>query len=502
MSAIQKYSEVVKSLEFCDDFGDGPLLMGHFTTDRSFIAVVSLLGGFVAMAGLGIPGALFVAFAALNDLSYSGKVEADNDDEGSPDPEVTVVAGAIDVASVSVGEPIDHSADAGNMVAVAPSMVHSKILCTIEVLGRDPYQSMGLIGGQRTGKTWLAALHAQNVKRKRGTKIIYINLMDALGDAADDWSHADICITCHLRKLSPHEAKKMIDYVVSVVNDFFNELNQILVFDEWVGFTSTANQWPKKASQEAAAAAIESKEAKVYIEPEGLGTSAIDLMNLVMAVVGELTQSGKKQAKAVWLLSPMVKAGAMEPQGLIIKQVQPLAVAISKDESVSWKHPITGDIQEIGFDDAGYRASIQNMGLPPIESIPKMDCVRMLYAKGTWYSLDNLPKLEQMPAARSPSPSIAPPSSITEHWESDEPIEVGAVEVEQSHPLADKFDRLESLMDGKDSLPIREIQRAFSCKSDEAQQIAQMFCFKQKSTYRFSQLTNPNGTLSKSIERV
>ena len=107
-----------------------------------------------------------------------------------------------------------------------------------------------------------------------------------------------------------------------------------------------------------------------------------------------------------------------------------------------------------------------------------------------------------MPETRSPSPSIAPPSSITEPWESDEPIEVGAVEVEQSHPLADKFDRLESLMDGKDSLPIREIQRAFSCKSDEAQQIAQMFCFKQKSTYRFSQLTNPNGTLSKSIERV
>ena len=100
----------------------------------------------------------------------------------------------------------------------------------------------------------------------------------------------------------------------------------------------------------------------------------------------------------------MVKAGAMESQGLIIKQVQPLAVAISKDESVSWKHPITGDIQEIGFDDAGYRASIPNMGLPPIESIPKMDCVRMLYAKGTWYSLDNLPKLEQVP-------TIAPPPS-------------------------------------------------------------------------------------------
>jgi hypothetical protein len=140
-------------------------------------------------------------------------------------------------------------------------------------------------------------------------------------------------------------------------------------------------------------------------------------MNLVMAVTGELCQSGKKQAKAIWLLSPMVKAGSMEPQGLVIKEVQPMVVAISKDESVSWTHPVTGLTQEIGFDDAGYRASIPNMGLPSIESIPKMDCVRMLYAKGTWYSLDNLPKLEQMPKSETRSPSqtmgnpIVPPSS-------------------------------------------------------------------------------------------
>ncbi len=298
-------------------------------------------------------------------------------------------------------------------VAAAPSMVHSKVLCPIEVLGRDPYQSMGVIGGQRTGKTYTAALHTQNVKRKLGAKIIYINLMDAIGDAADDWSHADICITCHLRKLPQAKARAMIEHVTSVVEGFFNDLNQILVFDEWVGFTSKSNQWPKKASQEAAAAAIESREAKCYIAPEGIGTSAIELMNLVMAVTGELCQSGKKQAKAIWLLSPMVKAGSMEQQGLVIKEVQPMVVTITKDRSVSWTHPTTGQAQEIGFDDAGYRASISNLGLPPIESIPKMDCVRMLYTKGTWHSLDNLPQLERAPETRSLSPSIAPPPSST-----------------------------------------------------------------------------------------
>lgn len=434
-------------------------------------------------------------------------------------------------------------------VAAAPSIVHSKVLCPIEVLGRDPYQSMGVIGGQRTGKTYTAALHTQNVKRKLGAKIIYINLMDAIGDAADDWPHADICITCHLRKLPQGKAQAMIEHVTSVVNDFFNDLNQILVFDEWVGFTSKSNQWIKKASQEASAAAIESKEAKTYIAPEGLGTSAIDLMNLVMAVTGELCQSGKKQAKAIWLLSPMVKAGSMEQQGLVIKEVQPMVVAISKDRSVSWTHPTTGQSQEIGFDDAGYRASIPNMGLPTIESIPKMDCTRMLYVKGTWYSLDNLPQLERTPTSapehRSPSPSIAPLSSeptqklgpgsqsweyITqgtdreaieveasptdEPWEVDEPIEVDAVEVprtdnvvpfksRQEHPLQDKLDRLYALLEGEDSITVKEIQKKLKLGSSlEAQQLAQIFCMKQKSSYRFGQKTNANGTVSYFIEAV
>lgn len=72
-TAIERYSDIAKNLEFCDDFGDTPVFMAHFTRDRSLIGVLSILGGFIAMAGLGIPGALFVGFAALNDLTYTGK---------------------------------------------------------------------------------------------------------------------------------------------------------------------------------------------------------------------------------------------------------------------------------------------------------------------------------------------------------------------------------------------------------------------------------------------
>jgi hypothetical protein len=56
-----------------------------------------------------------------------------------------------------------------------------------------------------------------------------------------------------------------------------------------------------------------------------------------------------------------------------------------------------------------------NLGLMPIEKVPHMEVDRMMCLKSTWYSLDNLPALEQVsaPETRSPSPSIAPqPSSI------------------------------------------------------------------------------------------
>ena len=160
MSAIQKYSDVVKRIEFCDDFGEGPLLLGHITTDRSIIAVVSLLGGFVAMAGLGFPGALFVAFAALNDLSYSGNVEAD-DEDNNPKTEVTTVDGAIDVVSVSVDESIAPG------VAVAPSMQHivSPVWNPAQDLGENP-QSALIVGVPGSGKGILISNAIRVLKAK------------------------------------------------------------------------------------------------------------------------------------------------------------------------------------------------------------------------------------------------------------------------------------------------------------------------------------------------
>ncbi len=100
--------------------------------------------------------------------------------------------------------------------------------------------------------------------------------------------------------------------------------------------------------------------------------------------------------------------------------------------------------------------------------------------------------------------SFNPPRDRLERaWEAEQPIEVDAVEVEQSHPLADKFDRIESLLEDADIITVKDIQKKLKVStSEKAQQLAQMFCFKNKSRYRFGQKANPNGTVSYFIETV
>ena len=226
MSAIQKYSDVVKGIEFCDDFGEGPLLLGHITTDRSIIAVVSLLGGFVAMAGLGIPGALFVAFAALNDCRYAGKVEADDEHT-----EVTAVDGAIDVASVSVDESI-----APGVAAAAPSMSVVNGVETIAPrdiatdLGNNP-QSALVFGTPGAGK----GMNISNAIRTLRAKLpnVTVMMVDPKGDKKERgyWeSQVDIFESRSLLKSSPRSSAEWMMRCIEKFQDIDGP--KLLVWDE------------------------------------------------------------------------------------------------------------------------------------------------------------------------------------------------------------------------------------------------------------------------------
>ena len=488
MSAIQKYSDIAKNLEFCEDFGEGPLLLGHFTQDRSLIGVISLLGGFIAMAALGIPGALLVAFAAFNDLSYTGKdgkpIEASNGTRTEPttiaQPDIQPTEIILDVESIEV--QTTHIPNVESVVmpepiaaipeATRPSYGESRVTSPMDKLLASPFQSRAFFGAQRTGKSYLAAVTSQQMHLLR-TKVFHVNLHSFGSEDLTYWTHAR-SVTGDMGHMDEYEVLDLIARAIAVVKEFTRTPNALLIFDEVTLTGSKNNPYAE------------------FLQP---------LLKMVASSCSELASTGKKRKQAIWTISPDFVAGELVQEVKAIKSLAITFVAIPPGKTLDWEG------QAIGFHSESFGNVQRNF--PALKDAPRMDVDRMVFIDAIWYDLGILPKLIHIDA--KPEPIETSTKSILvetikaveiEHWEADRAIEVNKVEPTKPHLLSDKFERLDTLMDGKDSLPIREIQRAFGCLSEEAQQIAQMYCFNKKSIYRFSQFTNSNGTLSKSIERL
>lgn len=288
----------------------------------------------------------------------------------------------------------------------------------LDLITSEPFQSLATIGGQRSGKTYLLSLVTAKLKATIGTKIIYINLYDPNHDAHEDWGHADVCITGHLRKMGEHEAQKLIEKTTKAIDQFAHDVNAVVVFDEWVQFTHISNGWSKKLSQEIQYAKSMTSKGDSYVEPEGIGHSATELMNAVCAISGELSNIGKKQLKAIHLVAPSFVAGNVEQQGKVMKSLKPLVVAIPPERSISWTHPKAGITQEITFDAAGYEVSQPNFPIPHPSTVPSMECDRMAYFNGQWISLDGLPSI------KTPDKNVPKlenkPTAIDDPWEEAE----------------------------------------------------------------------------------
>ena len=80
MSVIQKYSEIPKDFQFCDYFGDKPLVLGHITKDAAAISVFGAVLGFVAFSMGGFPAAALTVYLVVNDVLYAKKGLGDRED--------------------------------------------------------------------------------------------------------------------------------------------------------------------------------------------------------------------------------------------------------------------------------------------------------------------------------------------------------------------------------------------------------------------------------------
>lgn len=78
MSNLRKMDDFLNNLEFENDFGESPLLLGRLTSDKAFITVASLGLGFAAWAIAQAPLAIVVGLIAWNDIvSLDGKPKRD-----------------------------------------------------------------------------------------------------------------------------------------------------------------------------------------------------------------------------------------------------------------------------------------------------------------------------------------------------------------------------------------------------------------------------------------
>lgn len=484
MSAIQKYSEVIKGLEFCDDFGEEPLLLAHITTDRSIIAVVGLLGGFIAMAGLGFPGLALVGFAVGNDLRYAANVaeeEGDKTTETDTPIATTEQNGAIDVTAETVGEPI---------AAAAPSMQSTPTLNPVTILAAS-ITHRGLWGGQRTGKSLLASVASKVMAENHAVEVWYINLYAA--DRAETlamYGHAQRVLIADMAG-DCDDPDSVIDDLLAMVAAFKKKSGVLLIVDELPTMASTHGEFSEA------------------LQPS---------LKALCGHITDLGQSAMKRKKAVWSIGTGIVAGSLTAEGKsVLKGSSPVLVSISEGRSVMWKGQAVPSEPHLI---SQLKANFPNQDF----TVPTMDCDRVVQIDGQWMPMPKLEVPSFTPASTSPpettrlsqgqvnwerikvgSPAYpeATDAIEVESWESSEAIEVDAVEDEQSHPLKEKFDRLRMLMVYKDSISVKDIQRKLKLETSlEAQQLAQMLCMNQKSDFRFRSQNNSNSTVSYFLEKV
>lgn len=375
-----------KDFQFCEDFGDGPLLLGRITDDRSIISVVSLLGAFIAMAALGFPGLALVAFAALNDFSYAGKTETDRI-TGTDNQSIAAAVNPVE------SEPIDIPADtvAVSMdmpivtvveqpIAAAPSYGISRVLTPLDRVLASPYQSRAWFGSQRTGKSFFCAVASQQMVKTIGTKVFHVNLHSFGNEDKAYWVHSR-SVTGDMGHMPENEVYQLIDRAIGVVRDFQNSINALLIFDEIVLTGATANPYAEA------------------LQP---------LLKMVASSCSELSSTGKKRRQAVWSISPDFVAGQLTVETKVIKSLACSFVAIPPGRSLDWEG------QAIGFHSESFQNVQRNFAA--LKDAPRLDCDRMVFLDGLWLDMGQLPKLmtAKVDPIALPSPSSEPVTTEVE----------------------------------------------------------------------------------------
>jgi hypothetical protein len=252
----------------------------------------------------------------------------------------------------------------------------------LAVILASPYSSYLMIGGQRTGKSYFAAVASRELTRT-GAKVYHINLASYGDEDAYYWTHATRSVTGDLSTITDaDEAQALIDDALAVVTEFWSAQDAILICDE-----------------------ITLAGSKHNTHSDLMG----EYLKTIAGKISSLTTTGMKRRKAIWCLCPELVAGALQDAAKSIKSLKLCYFGISPGQFADWEG------QAISFDHSLHqqiKANWTSVEMPSDEQIDLLKAHsidRIVWMGEQWLPVGELPKIE--PTAVAASPEV-----YGDHW--------------------------------------------------------------------------------------
>ena len=376
------------------EFDDGEALVSLNGLEPAAVAGSVMAG--VLMGAL-INPVFFISIPVIAHLLVTGKID-DRKTRQVQEVEVfeTPISAAIEVPVLPVENPIampepsptaptqiqtpqtdtqpsavapTYASQPSTQAAAMPSYTQARAIGPVERISGSPFQNRLIFGGQRTGKSFLAAIATRQLAATIGLRVFHLNFSHTLTSEGRDedqeyWEHAAESIRCDLGAMDADEASVFIDSAIAMVDRFWRNpatIGAILVIDEAPSLASRSNAH------------------KALLEP---------LKMKIASFSSETNSTGGKRSKSVWAIGPEFVSGNMTQEGKSFCKTGKLVHVFIHPKSVSeWNG------QTLSFDSGLHQQLIANFNTAVEEPSAAPNCTRGVQIDGRFTNLDGL-KLE------------------------------------------------------------------------------------------------------------
>ena len=224
----------------------------------------------------------------------------------------------------------------------------SKVKAPVTALDKllsSPFKGRAFFGGQRTGKTLLAAVATRAAHHEMGVTVFHINLcsftdQDGNNEVEVYWEHAS-SVRGDLAVASMEEGISLVMDAMKCVQQWFATPNSILVLDEIA-----------------------------YIGSQNYAHAAI-LKHLLVDIadkISTLSSSGMKRRQGIWTIAPEFVAGSLTDECKATKKLNLCYATVPSGKTIKWEGA-DGSKQAVTFDAGLFdqvKRNYKELTMPPV----------------------------------------------------------------------------------------------------------------------------------------